>query len=59
MERRRISKCDPRLSAARIRPKHRQEFHGWEAVPFQNVALVLAPRTLVFRLDISFKYSHG
>eukprot|EP00959_Pyramimonas_sp_CCMP1952_P186812 3906464-Pyramimonas_sp.AAC.1 len=36
--------CGSRLSAAHIRFERSQQLHGWRAVPFQNVALALAPR---------------
>ena len=42
-----FSKLGSRLSAAHIRLKNLQQFQGSRAVPFQNVALALAPRTFV------------
>eukprot|EP00959_Pyramimonas_sp_CCMP1952_P148609 3109099-Pyramimonas_sp.AAC.1 len=41
------STCGSRLSAARIRVKSLQEFHGLRACRCRHVALALAPRTFV------------
>eukprot|EP00959_Pyramimonas_sp_CCMP1952_P082178 1717066-Pyramimonas_sp.AAC.1 len=53
-----FSKCGSRLSAAYIRFNILQELHGLRAVPFQNVVLVLAPRTLAFNICKGFTGSH-
>eukprot|EP00959_Pyramimonas_sp_CCMP1952_P292752 6122729-Pyramimonas_sp.AAC.1 len=42
-----FSTCGYRLSAAHIRLNELQEFHGLRAVPFQTLALALAPRKFV------------
>ena len=44
-----FSKWGSRLSAAHIRLKTLQQLHGSRAVPFQNGALALVPRTFVLR----------
>eukprot|EP00959_Pyramimonas_sp_CCMP1952_P350216 7337521-Pyramimonas_sp.AAC.1 len=45
-----LSKCGSRLSAAHIRLRNLQWFHGWRAVRFHTVALALAPRTCVSKV---------
>eukprot|EP00959_Pyramimonas_sp_CCMP1952_P268547 5615148-Pyramimonas_sp.AAC.1 len=45
------SNCGSRLSVARTRVKHVQEFHGSWAGRFRNVVLALAPRTFVSSTD--------
>eukprot|EP00959_Pyramimonas_sp_CCMP1952_P373248 7816577-Pyramimonas_sp.AAC.1 len=42
-----FSKCGSRLRAAHIQFKQLQELHGLRTVPFQNVALALAPHTFI------------
>eukprot|EP00959_Pyramimonas_sp_CCMP1952_P447849 9377683-Pyramimonas_sp.AAC.1 len=44
-----FSKRGSRFSAAHTRLKNCKELHGLRAGGFQNVALALAPRTLVFK----------
>ena len=50
-----FSKLGSRLSAAHIRFENVQQFQGWRAARFQNVALALAPRTLVLNNCSNFK----
>eukprot|EP00959_Pyramimonas_sp_CCMP1952_P145317 3042546-Pyramimonas_sp.AAC.2 len=45
---------DSRSSATHIRFKHLQVFHGWREADVQNVALAVAPRTLVSKVCKSF-----
>ena len=49
------SKCGSRRSAAHIRFKNVQPFHGSRAYVTQSVALALAPRTFVFKICNSFR----
>ena len=50
-----FSKLGSRPGAAHIRLKMMQQLQGWRAVPFQNWALALAPRTFVLKMSNSFK----
>ena len=52
-----FSKFGSRRSAAHIRLKNLQQVQGWRAVPFQNWALALAPRTFV--LKVCKRYRDG
>eukprot|EP00959_Pyramimonas_sp_CCMP1952_P384534 8059044-Pyramimonas_sp.AAC.1 len=54
-----FSKRGSRLSTAHIRFKALQNLHGLRAVPFQNVALALAPHTFVVNICKGFTGSHG
>eukprot|EP00959_Pyramimonas_sp_CCMP1952_P322030 6738380-Pyramimonas_sp.AAC.1 len=53
-----FSNCGSRLSAAHIRHTNVQELHRLSAVPFQNLALALAPRTFASNIRKSFTDSH-
>eukprot|EP00959_Pyramimonas_sp_CCMP1952_P412374 8641690-Pyramimonas_sp.AAC.1 len=55
-----FSKCISRLSAAHTCFQNVQVLHGLRAVPFQNVALALAPSTFwkIARVCKSIKDSH-
>ena len=50
-----FSKLGCRLGAAHIRLKSLQQLQGWRAVPFQNWALALAPRTFVLEVPNSYR----
>ena len=49
------SKLGSRLSAPHIRLRSFQQLQGWRAVPFQNWALALAPRTFVFKFSNRYR----
>eukprot|EP00959_Pyramimonas_sp_CCMP1952_P473877 9502487-Pyramimonas_sp.AAC.1 len=53
------SRCGSRLCAAHIRLHRSQEFHCGGAAHFQNVALVLAPRTVALETCNTFGDPHG